>query len=93
MYRPEPGQEQLTIQEDELEAAAWMPLEEFEANSFMRSRPLWSKVLSLCTAWADGSYSGLPAHKLDNGFNGRDDLLIYGEPGSPGGSVHPPGKM
>lgn len=45
VHRPEPRQEQLNIQEDELEAAAWMPLEEFDANTSMRSRPLCSKVL------------------------------------------------
>eukprot|EP00884_Botryococcus_braunii_P009744 jgi/Botrbrau1/18771/Bobra.0386s0089.2 len=77
--RASPGQRDIKIQEDELEAATWMPLQEFADNSFMRSRPLWNRVLSLCVAWAEGRYPGMQAHKIDNGFNGREDLLIYGD--------------
>lgn len=74
-----PGQREVTIQEDELEAATWMPLPEFANNSFMRTRPLWNRILLLALAWAEGRYPGMPSHKVDNGFNGREDLLLYSD--------------
>ena len=44
LRRPEPGQRELRIQEDELEAACWMPLAEFAANPFTAAHPIFSKV-------------------------------------------------
>lgn len=44
LRRPEPGQRELRIQEDELEAACWMPLAEFASNPFTAAHPIFSKV-------------------------------------------------
>ena len=43
--RPVAGERELRIQEDEIEAACWMPLEEFASNPFTTAHPIFSKVL------------------------------------------------
>jgi 8-oxo-dGTP pyrophosphatase MutT (NUDIX family) len=68
----------LVLQADEIAAARWMPLAEYEALPFWESRPLWRAVARRCVAWARGTHIGLPIAKLGNGFNGRDDLLVCG---------------
>ncbi len=77
--RPEPGQTELVMQEDELEAVAWMPLEEYAAVPFQSSRPILRQILDCCMAYAKGEYKGMTGMKLENGFNDRRDLLIHGE--------------
>lgn len=77
--RPEPGQTELVMQEDELEAVAWMPLEEYAAVPFQSSRPILRQILDCCVAYAKGEYLGMTGMKLENGFNDRRDLLIHGE--------------
>ncbi len=42
--RPKPGQDELRIQEDELEAACWMPIDEFAENPAYADRPVWREV-------------------------------------------------
>ena len=42
--RPKPGQDELRIQEDELEAACWMPMKEFASNPGYANRPVWREV-------------------------------------------------
>lgn len=68
----------LALQADEIEAATWMDLDAYAAMPFFEGRPLWRAVADRCVAWADGRYEGLPIAKLDNGFNGRADLLVAG---------------
>eukprot|EP00887_Chlorella_sp_A99_P002056 scaffold18.g2056.t1 len=77
--RPEPGQEVLTPQAEEVVAAAWMPLEEFAALPFYRNRPLFHRIVGTCVAWADGRYKGLQGVKLAHGESARQDLLLFGE--------------
>lgn len=48
--RPEPGQRALVPQADEIEAAAWMPLEEYAALPFIHGRPLLLRTLECCLA-------------------------------------------
>lgn len=44
-HRPEAGSsDSLTVQEDELEAAEWQSLEQFEANPFPKTIPLLEQV-------------------------------------------------
>lgn len=82
---PDPGQLNLIPQEDELEAAKWMPLEEFASNDFMRSRPLLSKIVTCCVRYAKGELQGLAGRKLASGMSSdRTDLLLFNEaPGGP----------
>ena len=68
----------LVPQEEEVCAARWMPLEEYCAMPWLASRPLWSRVAKACEAHARGKYEGMPLRWLDNGHNGRSDLLMLG---------------
>ncbi len=67
------------MQEDELEAVAWMPLAEYAAMPFQASRPIWKQIVDCCVAYAKGEYSGMTGMKLGNGLNDRTDLLIHGD--------------
>ena len=67
------------MQEDELDAVAWMPLEEYAANPHHAARPLWRQMTEACVAYARGEYAGMAGLKLANGFNGRADLLVVGD--------------
>jgi hypothetical protein len=42
----------------EVEAARWMPLEEYASSHFQRGVPLYETMLARCVAWAEGRYSG-----------------------------------
>ena len=68
----------LVPQEEEVCAARWMPLEEYCSMPWLQSRPLWSQVAKACEAHARGEYEGMPLRWLDNGHNGRSDLLMLG---------------
>ena len=63
----------------EVEAVKWMPVSEYEALPFFHGRPLWAAVSARCAAHARGEYVGMPLTKLENGFNGREDLVAMGE--------------
>jgi len=66
-------------QEDEVDAAAWISLEEYTSIEFHLQRPLLKKIMEKCTAYAKGQYSGLGGYKLSSGFSQRNDLLLFGE--------------
>lgn len=44
------------MQEDELEAVQWMPLEEFLATPFITSRPVLRQLHAACLAYADKKF-------------------------------------
>lgn len=68
----------LVPQEEEVCAARWMPLSEYCSMPWLQSRPLWAQVAKACDAHARGEYAGMPLQWLDNGHNGRSDLLVCG---------------
>jgi hypothetical protein len=45
-------------QEVEIEAARWLPLEEYAGQHFQRGVALYERMLERCVAWAEGRYSG-----------------------------------
>lgn len=70
------------MQEDELDAVQWMPLEEYVKIPFIASRPLLAKISEQCVAHANGKYQGLVGQKMATGFSERQDLLLFGEAAS-----------
>lgn len=72
-------QQKIVAQEDEIEQASWISLEEYASIDFINSRPLLKKIMERCVAYAEGKYSGLSGAKLASGFSARDDLLLFGE--------------
>lgn len=75
----------LVPQEEEVCAARWMPLEEYCSMPWLQSRPLWSQVAKACEAHARGEYEGMPLRWLENGHNGRSDLVMCGWRSGEGG--------
>jgi ADP-ribose pyrophosphatase YjhB (NUDIX family) len=76
----QPASEQKIVpQEDEVEAAAWISLNEYTSMEFHLQRPLLKKIMERCTAYANGKYTGLGGYKLSFGFSERQDLLLFGE--------------
>jgi ADP-ribose pyrophosphatase YjhB (NUDIX family) len=76
----QPASKQVLIpQEDEVEKAAWISLEEYTSIEFHLQRPLLKKIMEKCSAYANGQYSGLGGYKLSSGFSERLDLLLFGE--------------
>jgi 8-oxo-dGTP pyrophosphatase MutT (NUDIX family) len=63
----------------EVEAVRWMPVSEYAALPFFAGRPLWREVSARCAAYARGAYAGMPISKLENGYNGRHDLVAMGD--------------
>lgn len=73
----ESQQNDIVVQEDELEAAKWMDLEEFESIPFMASRPLLQQIMTVCLNYAKTGKGGLTGKQLSEGS--RDSLLFWGE--------------
>lgn len=75
----EEGVQELVPQADEVSAVGWISVEEYCAQEFHASRPLLVKIMERCAAWVDGRYAGLSGNKLQAGFSGREDLLLFGD--------------
>jgi 8-oxo-dGTP pyrophosphatase MutT (NUDIX family) len=73
-------------QETEVDAAAWVLLDEFVAQPFFIERPTVAALNERCVAWAEGRYRGLGGRRLTSGKSGRRDLLLLG-----GGAEAPAG--
>lgn len=65
-----------------MEAAAWLPLDEYVSHqrSFHRDLPLYATMMERCVAYARGERAGaFSAAKLDGGlWKPRQDLLMWG---------------
>lgn len=77
-YRLLPGQQKIELQETELAAADWHDMATAEQFPIFQSGPMLKSMFACCKAYAAGSYGGMTAHKLLNGFNPNIDLLING---------------
>ena len=80
---PTVSNQRIVIQEEELVAAQWMPLEEYANYPFTTSKPLFKKIVDQCVAWTENRYSGMGGYKLDSGFADRHDLLLFGDTMNP----------
>ena len=69
----------LIPQEDEVDAVAWISLDEYTSIDFHRQRPVLKKIMERCSAWANGQYQGLGGYKMESGSSAREDLLLFGE--------------
>jgi ADP-ribose pyrophosphatase YjhB (NUDIX family) len=69
---------ELKPQEEEIEAASWILLDEFMNIEFMKSRPLYAQIMKTCGSFANGTYKGISGSKLASGSD-REDLLLFGE--------------
>lgn len=57
----------ILVQETEIEAAKWMPLEEYAAQSCAQEQELRKYITQLCIAKVDRDYSGFSSIQLTSG--------------------------
>ncbi|KAJ7527406.1 hypothetical protein O6H91_16G052900 [Diphasiastrum complanatum] len=60
-----PLSSEIVVQESELEAAKWMPLDEFTTQPFYRQRRMMRKMVEICIASSKGIYKGFSPIELD----------------------------
>ncbi|KAL7142880.1 hypothetical protein ABFS83_08G154400 [Erythranthe nasuta] len=65
----EPLSEKVQPQESEIEAAQWMPYEEYVAQPFVQNHQLLRKIGEICTAKKNGEYSGFSAVTTTTNFS------------------------
>ncbi|KAG6486859.1 nudix hydrolase 2-like [Zingiber officinale] len=66
------------IQELEIEAAKWMPIEEYAEQPFVQNHELLKYILDVCLAKIDKGYSGFSPVQISSTFFGqeREDCLF-----------------
>ncbi|XP_071694193.1 nudix hydrolase 10-like [Rutidosis leptorrhynchoides] len=62
---------EIQIQEQEIEAAKWMPLEEFAAQPSAHKQSLMRYIYELCIAKVDKDYSGFSPHPVTSFFSDK----------------------
>ncbi|KAJ6856895.1 nudix hydrolase 8-like isoform X1 [Populus alba x Populus x berolinensis] len=68
---------EIAIDEKEIQAAMWMPLDEFVGQPFYEEDHLSRKVIGACVAAYEDRYSGFTAHELTSKLDGQSSLLYY----------------
>ncbi|XP_050230391.1 nudix hydrolase 8-like [Mercurialis annua] len=68
---------QITIDNHEIKAAKWMPLEEFVKQPLIEGDSMFKKIIDICVARLGKKYCGLHPHKLVSKFDGRLSCLYY----------------
>lgn len=71
----------VNFQREELDAAQWMPVDEFMAQPFYTERPLFRRLMHACRRWSEGRGSVLAQCKLTSDVAARHDLLLLSEVG------------
>lgn len=59
-----PLSSEIEIQESEIEAAQWMPLEEYKSQTLNSSSPVLTRFADIATASLEGKYNGFGAESL-----------------------------
>lgn len=68
----------IQIQELEIEAAQWMPLEEVEAQPFgQKPESLMNYIMKLCKAKAEKDYSGFTPHPVTSFFSDSPTYIYF----------------
>ncbi|KAL0321045.1 UNVERIFIED_CONTAM: Nudix hydrolase 2 [Sesamum radiatum] len=62
-------------QEAEIEAAQWMPYEEYVAQPFVQKQELLRKIVDIFSAKKDKNYSGFSAVPITSAFSEQQDYL------------------
>ncbi|GMQ06277.1 hypothetical protein CsSME_00050924 [Camellia sinensis var. sinensis] len=69
----------ITIDEKEIEAAKWMPVDEVLRQPFYIEDHMSKKIIELCLATHEHHHSGFIAHQLASKFDGNLSYLYYNE--------------
>ncbi|XP_018679909.2 nudix hydrolase 8 [Musa acuminata AAA Group] len=72
-----PLSNEIKIDEQEIEAAKWMPLNEFMEQPLIQDDNMFRKIIDICIARLGKRYCGLAAHQVISKFDGRSSSLYY----------------
>lgn len=68
---------QIMIDDDEIQAAKWMPLVEFVEHQLIQGDRMFKKVIDIYIARLKKQCCGLSAHQSASKFDGRESTLYY----------------
>ncbi|KAL3743316.1 hypothetical protein ACJRO7_018592 [Eucalyptus globulus] len=68
---------QIMIDDDEIQAAKWMPLVEFVEHQLIQGDRMFKKVIDIYIARLRKQCCGLSAHQSASKFDGRESTLYY----------------
>ncbi|GAB2292448.1 hypothetical protein Dimus_026688 [Dionaea muscipula] len=68
---------EITIDENEIQAAKWMPLQELIEQPFYNEDHMSRRVIEICIATYENCYSGFIAHQLASRLDGKLSYLYY----------------
>ncbi|OAY78518.1 Nudix hydrolase 2 [Ananas comosus] len=66
-------------QESEIDAAAWMPIDDFKAQPFVQNNDIWKHMVEICSARVDGSYTGFSSTYLRSTFTDSWNYLYWNQ--------------
>ncbi|MCL7029024.1 hypothetical protein MKW94_001483 [Papaver nudicaule] len=69
----------ITIDEKEIQAAKWMKIDEFLSQSFYQEDHMSKRVIDVCMATYENSYSGFINLHLTSKFDGKLSCLYYND--------------
>ncbi|GAB4838964.1 nudix (nucleoside diphosphate linked moiety X)-type motif 8 [Ancistrocladus abbreviatus] len=72
-----PLSSKITIDEKEIQAAKWMPLQEFSEQPFYKEDHLSKRVIDICIATYENRYSGFTPRHLTSKLDGKMSYLYY----------------
>ncbi|RVW96239.1 Nudix hydrolase 8 [Vitis vinifera] len=70
----------LSVDEKEIQAAKWMPLDEFVSQPFYKEDHMSRKVIDICISKYDNRYNGFIAHQMTSKLDRKLSYLYYNEP-------------
>ncbi|TVU14993.1 hypothetical protein EJB05_38491 [Eragrostis curvula] len=72
-----PVSNEIKIDETEIQAAKWMPLEEFVKQPFIQEDHMFQKIMDICIQRLRKCYCGLMPHHVVSKFDDRTSTLYY----------------
>ncbi|KAG8490202.1 hypothetical protein CXB51_016073 [Gossypium anomalum] len=73
----QPLSSEVQKQETEIEAAKWMPFEEYKAQPFVQKHELLKYIVDICLAKKDGNYSGFSPVPTTSAFSDEKDYMYF----------------
>ncbi|XP_039070323.1 nudix hydrolase 2 [Hibiscus syriacus] len=73
----EPLSSEIQMQETEIEAAKWMPFEEYASQPFVQKHELLKYIVDICLAKKDGNYSGFSPVHTSSSFSDENNYMYF----------------
>ncbi|KAH6790705.1 nudix hydrolase-like protein 8 [Perilla frutescens var. frutescens] len=72
-----PTSTEIMVDDLEIQAAKWMPLDEFVKQPLIESDSMFKKIIDICIARLGKRYCGLSVHQLVSRFDGKLSSLYF----------------